>query len=59
LLLAVLGSVISLVRMIGEMFFPVPYYWWGAVGMIGSTAILAVAIYFKGLADKPKAAQSA
>jgi hypothetical protein len=44
LLLASIGSVLSLVQMLIEVFTPVRYYWWAAIVMIGSTAVLASAI---------------
>jgi len=47
LLLAVVGSVLSLVRMLIAMFIPIHYYWWGAVAFIGGTLILAAAIQLR------------
>ena len=44
LLLASIGSVLSLAQMLLEVFTPVRYYWWAAIVMIGSTAVLAVAL---------------
>jgi hypothetical protein len=44
LLLASIGSVVSLALMLLEVFTPVRYYWWAAIVMIGATAVLAAAI---------------
>ena len=44
LLLASLGSFISLIKMIMEQFMPVRYYWWAAVAFFGATIVLALAI---------------
>ena len=50
LLLASIGSVVSLVQMLIEVFTPVRYYWWAAIVMIGSTVVLAFAIKLR---DRP------
>ena len=47
LLLASIGSVLSLTQMLVEIFTPVRYYWWAAIAMIGSTVVLAAAIRLK------------
>lgn len=44
LLLAAVGSLLSLVKMIMEQFMPVHYYWWAAVAFFGATIALASAI---------------
>lgn len=44
LLLATVGSLLSLVKMIMEQFMPVHYYWWAAVAFFGATISLASAI---------------
>jgi len=54
LLLASIGSVVSLTQMLIEVFTPVRYYWWAAIVMIGSTAVLASAIRLREL---PSSAQ--
>lgn len=47
LLLAAIGSVLSLLRMILAQFVSLSYYWWGSVAFIGATAVLAAAIRFR------------
>ena len=44
LLLASLGSLMSLTKMMIEHFTPIGYYWWAAVGFFGATIALAAAI---------------
>lgn len=44
LLLATVGSLLSLVKMVLEQFMPVHYYWWAAVAFFGATIALAAAI---------------
>ncbi len=44
LLLATVGSLLSLVKMIMEQLMSVRYYWWGAVAFFGATIVLASAI---------------
>lgn len=44
LLLAAIGSLLSLVKMIVEQFTPISYYWWASVAFFGATVVLAAAI---------------
>jgi hypothetical protein len=44
LLLASIGSGLSLTQMLVEVFTPVRYRWWAAIVMIASTAVLTGAI---------------
>lgn len=44
LLLASLGSLISLTKMLLEHFIPTHYYWWAAVAFFGATIVLSAAI---------------
>lgn len=44
LLLASIGSLMSLTKMTVEQFVPVSYYWWAAVAFFGATLALAAAI---------------
>ncbi|WP_260599611.1 hypothetical protein [Sphingomonas endolithica] len=44
LLLASLGSLLSLTKMVIEQFMPIRYYWWGAVAFFGATIVLTAAI---------------
>lgn len=44
LLLAAVGSLLSLVKMIIEQFVPISYYWWASVAFFGATVVLAAAI---------------
>ena len=44
LLLASIGSLFSLAKMMIEHFAPIRYYWWSAVAFFGATMVLAVAI---------------
>lgn len=45
LIVAAIGSLLSLARMILATFLPVDYYWWGAIGFFSATALLSAAIY--------------
>jgi hypothetical protein len=44
LLLAAVGTVFSLVRMLLAVVLPIRYYWWGAVAFVLATLVLAAAI---------------
>jgi hypothetical protein len=44
LLLASVGSLLSLMKMVIEHFAPIGYYWWAAVAFFGATFALAGAI---------------
>ena len=44
LLLASIGSLLSLAKMVIEHFFPIGYYWWAAVAFFGATMAIAAAI---------------
>lgn len=44
LLLASLGSLLSLAKMMVEHFAPMHYYWWAAVAFFGATLTLSAAI---------------
>ena len=44
LLLASLGSLLSLVKMTIEHFVPIGYYWWASVAFFGATIALAAAV---------------
>ena len=48
LLLASLGSLLSLTKMMVEHFTPAHYYWWAAVAFFGATFVLAAAIRLRG-----------
>jgi len=47
LLLAVIGTLLSMVRMLVAIFLPISYYWWGAVAFMGGTVVLAAAIHLR------------
>jgi hypothetical protein len=47
LLLAAIGSLVSLVRMVIATFLPIYWYWWGAVAFFAATALLAAAVYIQ------------
>ncbi|SOB80530.1 hypothetical protein SAMN06297144_1107 [Sphingomonas guangdongensis] len=53
LLLASLGSFLSLVKMTLEHFRPTPYHWWAAVAFFGATLALAGAVRLRGTRDAP------
>lgn len=44
LLLASIGSLLSLTKMLIEHFTPVHYYWWAGVAFYGATIVLAATI---------------
>lgn len=44
LLLASVGSLLSLTKMMVEHFTPMRYYWWAAIAFFGVTVALAAAI---------------
>lgn len=48
LLIASLGSLLSLAKMLLEHFAPVSYYWWASVAFFGATIVLAAAIHLRG-----------
>lgn len=48
LLLAAIGTLISMVTMIVSLFLPVSYYWWGAIAFVGATLALSAAIRLRG-----------
>lgn len=45
LLVAAVGSLLSLTLMVVEIFTPVRYYWWAAVAMFGAMPVIAAALY--------------
>jgi hypothetical protein len=55
LLLAAIGSLLSLVRMIAALIVPISYYWWGAVAFVVATLVLAAAIHLREAAPAPAA----
>ena len=54
LVLASIGSLLSLTKMLFEHFAPVSYYWWAAVAFFGATLALAGAIRLREGGARPQ-----